>query len=359
MIWLWAVTLAQAHVRTASIAQIRLSEISLPPVRLEWGNPCWQGRSFEALAHLSLELPIGIFCGGDPVNSFDPDGRCANPSQNNGVTAANIFGANGGNVNYQDLLTWGAQHPGANVTGTDNASGWISAGQALANGTLANPNYINGYTDDLGHHYQSFCYSCHDPNDPIARLRLGAAFNTVNTSIPAFLAQNALAFVPAEGMMGDAEAVAQQILFHYTSDAGQAGINESQALNASLNPRNARYGPGQYFTDIPPTQVGGRTVSDLTSDQIAAGQISQGQLARQLFGQPWAGNKLSSYVAVDVTGLPVNQVAPNIFLNAGTQPLNIAGRIVGSGATLGAGGSVVNSIPTMITAPFVNMGGHP
>jgi len=82
MIWLWAVTLAQAHVRTASIAQIRLSEISLPPVRLEWGNPCWQGRSFEAQAHLSLELPIGIFTGGDPVNYFDPDGRCVEAGAN-------------------------------------------------------------------------------------------------------------------------------------------------------------------------------------------------------------------------------------------------------------------------------------
>jgi hypothetical protein len=194
--------------------------------------------------------------------------------------------------------------------------------------------------------------SCHDPTDPIAMLRNGAAFNTVNTSIPAWLAQNALAFVPAEGMLTEA-AAARQLLYHYTSQAGRAGILESELLNASLNPRNARYGAGQYFTDIAPSQIGGRTVADMSAEQVAAGQISQGQLARRLFGQPFAGNKLETSIAVDVTGMGANQVAPNIFLVNGTQPLNLAGRIVGAGA----GNSFVNNVPSVLTLPLVNAGG--
>ena len=69
------------------------------------------------------------YCGGDPVNSFDPDGRCSNPSsQQNGVTAANIFGANSGNVNATDPLTWGMQNPNANITGTGNVGfSWLPA----------------------------------------------------------------------------------------------------------------------------------------------------------------------------------------------------------------------------------------
>lgn len=147
-----------------------------------------------------------------PVFSmFDPDGRLGKPA-NNGVSASDIWGANAGNVNVNDLLTWGMQNPNATISGRDNASGWIAAGQAMANGTLSNPQYINGYTDQFGRQYQTFCYSCHDPNDPIAQLKLGAAYNTVNTSIPAFVAQNALAFVPAEGMIGGSAGVLNNVV---------------------------------------------------------------------------------------------------------------------------------------------------
>jgi hypothetical protein len=76
LVWLWAVTLAQAHVKTASIAQTRLTETPLLSLRLERENPCWQGVSLEAEAHLTLESRIGIFAGGDPINGFDANGLC-------------------------------------------------------------------------------------------------------------------------------------------------------------------------------------------------------------------------------------------------------------------------------------------
>ena len=60
------------------------------------------------------------------------------------------------------------------------------------------------YVDANGFSHVSFCMSCHDPTDPVAMLNNQAAFNTVNTSIPAFVAQNALALIPGEGIVGDA-----------------------------------------------------------------------------------------------------------------------------------------------------------
>jgi len=107
-------------------------------------------------------------------------------------------------------------------------------------------------------------------------------------------------------------------LFHFTSEEGRKGILESGVLNASTNPRNARYGPGQYLTDINPQEV-------------SSGRMTAGQLARRLFGQPWAGRKTQSWVEIDVSGLPVENPVPNIFRIPGEGPLDLAGRIVSSG----------------------------
>lgn len=320
----------------------------------------WTRRAFlsaDPFGH-SSDAELNTAFAGNPAVYFDANGR--NPYQSQDQTAQNpdTVGANAGNINVSQFLQYGRQNPNAQITGNDLASQYARLGQAQAQGYQGSSDFFGAdrtYVDANGFSHVSFCMSCHDPTDPVAMMNSQAAFNTVNTSIPAFLAQNTLAFVPAEGMMIDADAMAAQILFHYTTDTGQAGIVEGQTIKPSLNPVNARYGPGQYFTDISPGQVGGQTIGDLTPDQIAAGQISQGQLARQLFGQPWAGNKLNNYVAIDVTGLQVNQVAPNIFLNSATVPLDVTGRIFDYGTTLG-GSSIVNNIPTVITAPYVNVG---
>ena len=45
-----------------------------------------------------------------------------------------------------------------------------------------------------------------------------------------------------------------KILHHYTSEDGHAGIMQSKTLRASLkanNPKDARFGDGQYLSDIP------------------------------------------------------------------------------------------------------------
>lgn len=96
---------------------------------------------------------------------------------------------------------------------------------------------------------------------------------------------------------------APQILTHYTAEAGMKGITSSETLNASLDPLHARFGPGQYLTNIGPDSVGARSISRLTPEQISAGKISLGQLARRPWGQPWVGGRVGYYVNIDVSGL--------------------------------------------------------
>jgi hypothetical protein len=50
-------------------------------------------------------------------------------------------------------------------------------------------------------------------------------------------------------------ATPRETLFHYTDEAGQNGILDSGQLNPSLksvNPADARYGNGQYLSDVQP-----------------------------------------------------------------------------------------------------------
>ena len=111
----------------------------------------------------------------------------------------------------------------------------------------------------------------------------------------------------------------RNILFHYTSDEGLAGILGSQALLPSTraaNPADARYGDGQYFSNILP------------------GTMSNAQLSRRFVNLPFQGNKFKNFVAVDVTGLPVRQpdpTRPDVWVLNNEAPLPLAGRIVAAG----------------------------
>jgi len=124
---------------------------------------------------------------------------------------------------------------------------------------------------------------------------------------------------------------ARRVLIHYTDEAGHAGILASGMLRASSGATHARFGNGQYFTDIIPQLVGARTRAGLTSSQIASGQISLAQLSSRLFGVPWNTGKLTHYVAIDVSGLTVLAPRAGTFLVPGNAALDVAGRIVSSG----------------------------
>jgi RHS repeat-associated protein len=110
----------------------------------------------------------------------------------------------------------------------------------------------------------------------------------------------------------------RRTLYHYTNEKGVQGIQDSHELWASTkehNPKDARYGDGQYLSDIAP------------------GTKTNGQLSAAFLHVPWAGRKFTHFVEIDVTGLDVYQVKdrPNVFYIPGDKPLNLAGRIVRTG----------------------------
>jgi hypothetical protein len=74
-------------------------------------------------------------------------------------------------------------------------------------------------------------------------------------------------------------------MYHYTTEEGQRGIVESGELRPSLkseNPQDARYGDGQYMSDIAP------------------GTKTCAQLSRCFIGQPFQGKRFTHYVEINV-----------------------------------------------------------
>ena len=105
-------------------------------------------------------------------------------------------------------------------------------------------------------------------------------------------------------------------LFHYTSELRLTAILQTQCLQPSLatsNPRDVRYGPGQYLSDMPP------------------GVMTSTQLSRLFIGHPFQGERFTHFIAVDVTGLQVIAGRSHVFVRAGIDSLPLAGRLVGFG----------------------------
>lgn len=109
----------------------------------------------------------------------------------------------------------------------------------------------------------------------------------------------------------------RQVLCHYTTATGMVAILATQQILPSLkanNPNDARYGDGQYFSDIPP------------------GSRTNAQLAREFLGRPYPANKFSHYVCIDVSGLEVIKGRDHVYVVPNKAPLNIAGRVYASGS---------------------------
>jgi RHS repeat-associated protein len=107
-----------------------------------------------------------------------------------------------------------------------------------------------------------------------------------------------------------------QTLFHYTNEAGMKGIVESKVLFPSLkslNPRDVRYGNGQYLSDIKP------------------GTLTDSQLSRNFLGQPFQGKRFSNFVEINVSGLNVVRGRDGVYVIPNEGTLNLSGRIVRSG----------------------------
>ena len=107
-------------------------------------------------------------------------------------------------------------------------------------------------------------------------------------------------------------------LFHYTDAKGHQGILDTQVLLPSTvtrNPRDVRYGDGQYLCDVLP------------------GKLTLSQLSRVLLGHPFSRKRFTHYIEIDVTGLVVTKCREHVYLIANDQPLDLKDRIIRSGGT--------------------------
>lgn len=105
-------------------------------------------------------------------------------------------------------------------------------------------------------------------------------------------------------------------LYHYTSERGMQGILASGSLWASRrsrNPNDARYGDGQYLSDIVP------------------GTISLPRLSLMFLGFPFQQRRFTHYIEILVSGLVVVPCRPGVFLIPSQTELDLTGRIVASG----------------------------
>ncbi|MBI2803882.1 MAG: hypothetical protein HYX68_02745 [Planctomycetes bacterium] len=112
----------------------------------------------------------------------------------------------------------------------------------------------------------------------------------------------------------------RRTLYHYTSAQGCEQIVSSQMLKPSLaasNPRDVRYGDGQYLSDIAPET---RT---------------PGQLAYALLHDPRGWRRFTHFVEIDVTGLNATEGRPGVFVIPNTEGLDLTGRIVRFGEVAG------------------------
>jgi hypothetical protein len=106
------------------------------------------------------------------------------------------------------------------------------------------------------------------------------------------------------------------ILFHYTSEDGYRGILTSRQINPSIkavNPNDARYGDGQYLSDIPP------------------GTKTPEQLSRAFIGMPFQPQRFTHYIAINVKGLNVIKGRDNVFVVPNQKSLDISKILVDHG----------------------------
>nr|WP_228199079.1 HYD1 signature containing ADP-ribosyltransferase family protein [Acinetobacter sichuanensis] len=70
----------------------------------------------------------------------------------------------------------------------------------------------------------------------------------------------------------------KNVFYHYTDTAGMAGILTSQKLFPSLkanNPKDARYGDGQYVTDIIPRSQSDKSIAKALYNKISLDMLQK------------------------------------------------------------------------------------
>lgn len=128
-------------------------------------------------------------------------------------------------------------------------------------------------------------------------------------------------------------------LYHYTTEYARLAIIESGVLRPSLirkDGRDALYGSGQYFTNIPPDIIVYTWREELTPAQKEAGQISLEQLSYRIMGGVALPERLAYFIEFDVSNLIIDIPGiRHISLHRNEFDLDIRTLIIRSGRTLG------------------------
>ncbi len=95
------------------------------------------------------------------------------------------------------------------------------------------------------------------------------------------------------------------------------GIVGSGVMRPSLlanNPNDARFGDGQYLSDVVP------------------GTMTPNQLSRLFLGMPFQGERFTNYVGINVRGLPLVMGRPHVYVVPNPGPLYVRDRITSFGS---------------------------
>jgi hypothetical protein len=106
-------------------------------------------------------------------------------------------------------------------------------------------------------------------------------------------------------------------LYHYTTREGLTAILNSGELNPSLkalNPADARYGNGQYLSDIAP------------------GSVTPAQLSRAFLMNPFQGARFTHFLEINTEDLNVVYGREGVFVVPNEKALDISGRVFSFGS---------------------------
>ena len=152
-----------------------------------------------------------------------------------------------------------------------------------------------------------------------------SVFSFNNEPIPAATRHKPTATIPNdmpmqapidEELVSSHQLSSNEYLIHYTSEKGYNSIMNEQRILPSTGIKHARYGDGQYLTNIDATQ------------------FTKWQVSRRLYGVPWKTSTLTHYIKIDVSGLNVIQNGIHNYYIPNTGPLNLNNRVIDSGITI-------------------------
>lgn len=106
------------------------------------------------------------------------------------------------------------------------------------------------------------------------------------------------------------------IFHHYTDSAGYRGILATKAIRPSLkakNPKDARYGDGQYFTDIAPRTMTAK------------------QLSQFFIRSPYGAHRFTHYFSINLAGYVVEPGRVHVYVVKNSSDMPIGDKLTNHG----------------------------